>query len=251
MQTARRTILSFAFCSDYNQSPGFGDYSGWLSVWNQQLAIIFITIDELLRLSVTCNPATCGNCSLSVKDSYAKERQERWIPQMFSKTGRHSSKVHCKITVVQASTLLAFWNESFNTVQIDIHYNWKTSLLKIHSYISPPQASTTTNPTTHRLFDLYVDERLALARLSVDAPGDVLVDGHALRVDLEVGRARLEDLLLGVELRVRLAGEAGHLDGVAGLRVSGRGEDFNLVKKTVENVVGKCYEQVLISIIWH
>ena len=78
------------------------------------------------------------------------------------------------------------------------------------------------------LFDLYVDESLRVDVFSVNGPWHVLVSGHLGVVDLQVGRASLEDLLLGVELGVRVANVALHFDHITRLAAFRSAQDFNL-----------------------
>jgi hypothetical protein len=79
-----------------------------------------------------------------------------------------------------------------------------------------------------QLFDLNIDECLRLDVLAIHGPGDALVGGQLVGVDLQVRRDRLEDLLFRVELRVRISDEAFHLDDVAGLAAFRRVQNLDL-----------------------
>ena len=66
--------------------------------------------------------------------------------------------------------------------------------------------------------------------LAVDGPRDALVGGQLVRVHLQVRCHRLEDLLLGVELHVRISDEAVDLDHVAGFAALRSGQNLNLME---------------------
>eukprot|EP00053_Salpingoeca_punica_P004455 m.49212 g.49212 ORF g.49212 m.49212 type:complete len:348 (+) comp12800_c0_seq1:134-1177(+) len=81
-----------------------------------------------------------------------------------------------------------------------------------------------------RLLDGDVAQRGGLAdTLALDLPSGALVGGDAICVRKEVGRDSLEDLLLRVQLCVRLAGEALDKHAVARHAALGRGEDLHLL----------------------
>ena len=84
------------------------------------------------------------------------------------------------------------------------------------------------------LLDGHLDKRGGEALLAIDGPGDALVGGLAGRVDLEVGGAGLEDLLLGVELGVRHPLETVHHDGVARLGTGRRYHQLDLEQSHFE-----------------
>ena len=80
---------------------------------------------------------------------------------------------------------------------------------------------------------------------AVDSPWHVLVSGHLGVVDLQVGRTRLEDLLFGVELGVRVTNEAFNFYYITRLAAFRWAQDFNLERRFLMS--GRKKEEMIIS----